>query len=101
MLILPPYILVDKCYATAYSPSVKIWNFARKGLKLSYIDDHVKTVPPDTADKVRKMWAFLDDRSDTEELSGACVGDVALSIEKAFGVKRDTLMRMQASYDIA
>ena len=28
-------------------------------------------------------------------------GDMALSIEKAFGVKMDTLMRMQASYDIA
>jgi addiction module HigA family antidote len=28
-------------------------------------------------------------------------GDMALRIEKAFGVKMDTLMRMQASYDIA
>jgi addiction module HigA family antidote len=28
-------------------------------------------------------------------------GDMALHIEKAFGVKMDTLMRMQASYDIA
>jgi addiction module HigA family antidote len=28
-------------------------------------------------------------------------GDMALRIEKAFGVKVDTLMRMQASYDIA
>src|SRR5208337_3744743 len=28
-------------------------------------------------------------------------GDMALRIEKAFGVKIDTLMRMQASYDIA
>ena len=27
--------------------------------------------------------------------------DMALRIEKAFGVKMDTLMRMQASYDIA
>ena len=27
-------------------------------------------------------------------------GDMALRIEKAFGVKMDTLMRMQASYDI-
>jgi addiction module HigA family antidote len=31
------------------------------------------------------------------DLSGA----MALRIEKAFGVKMDTLMRMQASYDIA
>lgn len=28
-------------------------------------------------------------------------GDMALRIEKTFGVKMDTLMRMQASYDIA
>ena len=28
-------------------------------------------------------------------------GDMALRIEKAFGVKMDTVMRMQASYDIA
>jgi antitoxin HigA-1 len=28
-------------------------------------------------------------------------GDMALRIEKAFGVKMDTLMRMQPSYDIA
>ena len=28
-------------------------------------------------------------------------GDMALRVEKAFGVKMDTLLRMQASYDIA
>ena len=28
-------------------------------------------------------------------------GDMALRIEKAFGVKMDTLMHMQVSYDIA
>lgn len=28
-------------------------------------------------------------------------GDMALRFEKAFGVKMDTLMRMQSSYDIA
>jgi addiction module HigA family antidote len=28
-------------------------------------------------------------------------GDMALRIEKAFGVRMDTLMRMQASYEIA
>jgi antitoxin HigA-1 len=31
----------------------------------------------------------------------ALSGDMALRIEKAFGVKMDTLMWMQASYDIA
>jgi len=28
-------------------------------------------------------------------------GDMALRIEKAFGVRMDTLMRMQSAYDIA
>jgi addiction module HigA family antidote len=28
-------------------------------------------------------------------------GDMALRLEKAFGVRMDTLMRMQAAYDIA
>ena len=31
----------------------------------------------------------------------ALSGDMALRMEKTFGVKMDTLMRMQASYDIA
>ena len=33
--------------------------------------------------------------------SAALSGNMALRIEKAFGVKMDTLMRMQSSYDIA
>ena len=32
---------------------------------------------------------------------GSSTGTMALRIEKAFGIKMDTLMRMQASYDIA
>ena len=40
------------------------------------------------------LSAFLNGRSD---LSGL----MALRIEKAFGVKMDTLMRMQSTYDIA
>jgi addiction module HigA family antidote len=31
----------------------------------------------------------------------ALLGNMALRIEKAFGVKMDTLMRMQSAYDIA
>ncbi len=33
--------------------------------------------------------------------NAALSGEMALRIEKAFGVKMDTLMRMQAAYDIA
>lgn len=40
------------------------------------------------------MASFLNERS-------ALSPDMALRIEKAFGVRMDTLMRMQNSYDIA
>jgi len=49
-------------------PKVKIRNFAHKGLKKLYAEDSAKGVPPDTADKLRKMVAFLDDMQDPEEL---------------------------------
>ncbi len=181
---------------------MKIRNFIHKGLKRLYSEESAKGVPPDTADKLRKMFAFLDDMKDAEELralaswkphtltgdrkgtwsrsvtrnrrltfsidtaerevcdvnledyhwntgvnampmmnpphpgdfirteliepAGLSVtaaaaalqvsrpalssllngkaslsGDMALRIEKAFGVRMDTLMRMQSSYDIA
>jgi addiction module HigA family antidote len=181
---------------------VRIRNFVHKGLKRLYADDATKGVPPDTVDKLRKMFALLDDMEDPEELRNAALvegaylnrrpqghleperyrqlavdlsyrhnrtrdlrrefrglplgskektmpmknpphpgdfirteiieaagltvtaaaialrvsrptlssllngkadlsGDMALRIEKAFGVKMDTLMRMQSSYDIA
>src|SRR6184192_1810072 len=40
------------------------------------------------------LSAFLNERSSLSP-------DMALRIEKAFGVTMDTLMRMQSSYDIA
>ena len=48
--------------------SVKIRNFAHKGLKGLYAEDSAKGVPPATADKLRKILAFLDDMQDPEEL---------------------------------
>jgi proteic killer suppression protein len=47
---------------------VKIRNFVHKGLKKLYAEDNAKGVPPDTADKLRKMLAFLDEMEDPEEL---------------------------------
>jgi toxin HigB-1 len=47
---------------------VKIRSFAHKGLRRFYSEDSVKGVPPDSADKLRKMLAFLDDMQDPEEL---------------------------------
>jgi proteic killer suppression protein len=47
---------------------VKIRNFVHKGLKRFYTEDSPKSVPPDTVDKLRKMFAFLDNMDDLEEL---------------------------------
>jgi len=47
---------------------VKIRNFSHKGLKRLYSEDSAKGVPPDAVDKLRKMFAFLDDMSDPEQL---------------------------------
>jgi proteic killer suppression protein len=47
---------------------VKIRNFVHKGLKRLYADGNVKGVAPDTVEKLRKMFAYLDDMNDVEEL---------------------------------
>jgi len=47
---------------------VKIRSFAHKKLKGLYSEDSAKGVPPDTADKLRKIFAFLDNMEDAEEL---------------------------------
>ena len=47
---------------------VKIRNFTHKGLKRLYAEDDIRGVPPDSADKLRKMLAYLDDMDGPEEL---------------------------------
>jgi proteic killer suppression protein len=47
---------------------LKIRNLAHKGLRRLYAEDSTKGVPPETVDKLRKMFAFLDDMQDPEEL---------------------------------
>jgi len=47
---------------------VKIRNFAHKGLQRLYTDDSARGVPSDTADKLRKMLAYLDNMDDPHEL---------------------------------
>jgi len=47
---------------------VNIRSFSHKGLKRFYAEDSVKGVSPDTADKLRKMLAFLDEMQDPQEL---------------------------------
>jgi toxin HigB-1 len=55
---------------------VKIRNFAHKGLKRFYAEDSLQGVPPDTADKLRKMLAYLDNLEDPEELRALTVWKV-------------------------
>ena len=55
---------------------MKIRNFAHKGLKRFYTEDHLQGVPPDTADKLRKMFAYLDNMEDPEELRALTVWKV-------------------------
>ena len=47
---------------------MKIRSLTHKGLKRLYAEDNAKGVSPDTADKLRKMLAFLDDMEEPEEL---------------------------------
>jgi proteic killer suppression protein len=47
---------------------MKIRSFEHKGLKRLYAEDNSKGVPPDTADKLRKMFAFIDAMQEAEEL---------------------------------
>lgn len=48
---------------------MKIRTFTHKGLKRLYAEDNAKGVPPDTADKLRKMLAFLDAMEDPAEVN--------------------------------
>ena len=47
---------------------MKIRNFIHKGLQRLYSEGNAKGVPPDTVDKLRKMFAFLDTMNDADEL---------------------------------
>ena len=47
---------------------MNIRSFAHKGLKRLYSEGSAKGVPPDTVEKLRKMFAFLDAMQEAEEL---------------------------------
>jgi proteic killer suppression protein len=55
---------------------MKIRGFAHKGLKRLYSEDTAKGVPPETVDKLRKMFAFLDAMQETDELRALTVWKV-------------------------
>ena len=48
--------------------SLKIRDFAHKGLQGLYSEGRAKGVPPETVDKLRKMLAYLDNIEAPEEL---------------------------------
>ena len=52
---------------------MKIRSFVHKGLKRLYEDDNAKGVPPDTVDKLRKMFAFFDAMQQGDELRALTV----------------------------
>jgi hypothetical protein len=66
-------IFSDKCYATGYGSSVKVRNFRHKGLEQLYSEDSAKGVALDTVDKLRKIFAYLDNMEDAEELRALTV----------------------------
>lgn len=47
---------------------MKIRNFLPKGLKKLYTEETAKGVPAESAGKLRKMFAFLDDMEGADEL---------------------------------
>jgi proteic killer suppression protein len=49
---------------------MRVRDFVHKGLKRLYEEDRAKGVPAGTAEKLRKMLAFLDGMGDAEELRG-------------------------------
>ena len=47
---------------------MRVRSFVHKGLKRFYLEDSTKDLPPDSVDKLRKMFAYLEDMEDAEEL---------------------------------
>ncbi|MBV8728605.1 MAG: type II toxin-antitoxin system RelE/ParE family toxin [Acidobacteriia bacterium] len=47
---------------------MKVRNFIHNGLQRLYSEGNAKGIPPDTVDKLRKMFAFLDTMNDADEL---------------------------------
>jgi len=47
---------------------MEIRSFIHKGVKKLYEEDNARGMPPQTADKLRKMLAFLENMGDPEEL---------------------------------
>ena len=47
---------------------MKIRSFAHRGLRRLYLEDNPRDLPAGTADKLRKMLAYLDEIESPEEL---------------------------------
>jgi toxin HigB-1 len=64
----PRQFILTSVKLQATVPPMTIRGFAHKGLKRLYEDGSTKGVPADSADKLRKMLAFLDAMQQAEEL---------------------------------
>ena len=90
-------------------PQVRIRNFAHKGLKIKnppHPGEFIRTeiIEPAGLTVTAAAKALRVSRPTLSSLLNGKAdlsGEMALRIEKAFGVNMDTLMRMQSSYDIA
>lgn len=83
---------------------MRIRSFAHKGLRRLYEEDVAKAVPPDSADKLRKILAYLDEMQDPEELRSlpvwkahALVGDRRGTWSLAVTRNRRLTFRMDAA----
>ncbi len=54
---------------------MKILSFTHKGLKKLYEEDSAKSVPPDSADKIRKMLAFLENMQEPKNCAVFRLGE--------------------------
>jgi toxin HigB-1 len=53
---------------TGYRLPMRIRDFTHKGLKRLHTEASAKGVPADTVDRLRKMFAYLDNMGDPDEL---------------------------------
>jgi addiction module HigA family antidote len=99
---------------------MKIRNVLHRGLRRFIQHNDASGLAPAVVERVRNILTFLQEMEDAGELQAAkALGvtraalsallngraalspDMALRIEKAFGPKMDTLLRMQTAYEIA
>jgi addiction module HigA family antidote len=88
---------VDKCKATGYTFLMKTPPHVGDFIKTEIVEAAGLTVTAAAA----ALGVSRPTLSSLLNSKAGLSGEMALRIEKAFGVKMDTLMRMQSAYEIA